>query len=180
MARNRILLLLAALLLAWQALPAADDEGEAMAGGGRIPCTDILAKSAEENGGAWATSFHASMTTDLTLAVIFPKNFQGEHEVELRLYTPGGDIYQSIRVPIAEAGRKAENRVVNGYPRAIQQVVPKPEAYLGTALLKVEIPFPVGGTLISSNSLYGQWRIEALVDQDKKPCGKPVYIQIEE
>ncbi len=178
MARHRILLL-AALLLALFAHLVAQAEDE-KASAGRIPCTDILAKSAEENGGAWATSFHASVTTDLTLAVIFPKNFQGEHEVEVRLYTPGGDLYQSIRMPIAEPGRKAENRIVNGYPRAIRQVVPKPEAYLGTALLKVEIPFPVGGTLISSNSLYGQWRIEALVDQDKKPCGKPVYIQIEE
>ena len=180
MARHRILLPLVVLLLALPAvLLAADSEQESLAGG-RIPCTDILAKSAEEHGGAWATSFHASQTTDLTLAVVFPKSLQGEHEVELRLYTPSGNLYQAIRVPIAEPGKKAENRIVKGYPMAVRQVVPKPEAYLGTAFLKVEIPFPVGGTLISSNSLYGQWRIEALVDQDKKPCGKPAYIQIEE
>jgi hypothetical protein len=179
MARYRIFLALTALLLTLPALLAAEAEEEALAGG-RIPCTRILAKSAEENGGAWSTSFHASRTTDLTVAVFFPKAFQGEHELELRFYTPRGNLYQSIRVPIAEPGRKAENRPVKGYPMAIRQVVPKPEAYLGTAFFSVEIPFPVGGTLISTNSLYGQWRIEALVDQDKKPCGKPAYLQIEE
>jgi hypothetical protein len=179
MARYCILLLVAALLFL-APLPAAEEQTEALAQG-KIPCLAILAKSVEENGGEWATSFHASQTTDLTLGIVFPSSIHGEHEVELRLYTPNGNLYQSLRVPVAAPGASTgANRTVKDYPMAIQQVVLKPVKYLGKPVYTAEVHFPVGGTLISSNSLYGQWRLEALLDAEKQLCGKPAYIQIEE
>lgn len=179
MAHHRILWpLLVLLLLA--PFSAAEEQEETLAQG-KIPCLAILAKSVEENGGDWATSFHASITTDLTLGVVFPSSIQGEHEVELRLYTPSGHLYQSIRVPVAAPGvSMGTNRTVKDYPMAIRQVVLKPVKYLGKPVYTAEVPFPVGGTLISSNTLYGKWRIEALLDSEKEPCGKPASIQIEE
>ena len=179
MARYLIQFLLASLLFV-APLSAAGEPEETQAEG-KIPCIAILAKSVEENGGYWATSFHASRTTDLTLGVALPSSLQGEHEVELRLYTPSGHLYQSIRVPVAAPGASTgTNRTVKDYPMAVRQVVLKPVKYLGRSVYTVEVPFPVGGTLISSNSLYGKWRIEALLDSEKEPCGKPASIQIEE
>jgi hypothetical protein len=171
------LLALMTALLAVSGILAAADVPEA---GGKIPCLVVLAKSAEEHGGTWASSFHASRTTDLTLAVVLPKTLEGEHEVELKIFTPRDNLYQSIRVPMAAPGKTPENRTVASYPMAIKQLRLAQEDYKGKPYYKAEISFPVGGTLITTNSLYGQWRIEAYLDGEKKPCGPPTYLQIEE
>jgi len=180
MARYRFILPVVALLLMLPAGSIAAAEEDPSLAAGRIPPIFILAKSAEEHNGAWASAFHASRTTDLTLAVILPGNTQGEHEVELRIFTPRGHLYQSIRVPLAPPGKSPENRTINGYPMAVPQVALKPEAYRGKTFLKAEIPFPVGGTQISTNSLYGRWRIEAYLDGNRKPSGDPTSLQIDE
>ncbi len=54
-------------------------------------------------------------------------------------------------------------------------VIPQEVSYLNQRFYRVDIPFPVGGTLITSNGLYGKWRITAHLDgaDDALRRGRP-------
>jgi hypothetical protein len=161
------------------AAPAAEPETDKALG--RPGCAWVLASSAEEHDGAFAKAFSATRTVDLTLTVLLPQSVAEEHVVELRIYTPTGNLYQSLAVPVAAPGRvKAENRTLPGYPRAKKQVLPKAFTYEQVSYYRVDIPFPVGGTLITSNGLYGGWRIAAHLDGSGEPCGKAALVTIAE
>lgn len=162
-------------LAAWAgaAAEAEEDTGPAV-------CVMILAGSAEETPGTWGTSFSATRTVDLTFSVVFRKNLRGEHLLELRVYTPQGNLYQTLSGQIAEPGKNAEKRLVPGYAMPRLQWVPIPISQGEKRGLKVDVPFPVGGTLIQTSSLYGQWRVEAYLDGGKIPCTRPLQFWITE
>lgn len=147
----------------------------ATTGAAEQPCASILAGSREETKESWGHSFSASRTTDVTFAVLLKEGFSGDHLLELRLFTPSGHLYQSIDVPIGET---AATRQVNGYARPLKVRKPQPTVHANGRYSRVEIPFPVGGTSISTNSLYGRWRVQAYLDGSTEPCGTPTYIQI--
>ncbi|MBP7866928.1 MAG: hypothetical protein KA419_13375 [Acidobacteria bacterium] len=153
---------------------------ETEASAGPATCVMILAGSAEETPGTWGTAFSATRTVDLTFTVVFRKNLRGEHLLELRVFTPQGDLYQSISGQVAEEGKKAEKRKVPGYAMPRLQWVPTPISHGDRRGLKVDVPFPVGGTLIQTSSLYGQWRVEAYVDGARIPCTEPLHFWITE
>lgn len=159
---------------------AAEDWAMENAADPHAKCVRVLAGSAEETPGTWGKLFSATKTVDITFSVIFRFNLRGEHLLELRIYTPQGELYQSIAGQVAEVGRTAEKRLVPGYSRPKLQWVPVPIAHGEKKGLKVDVPFPVGGTLIQSNSLYGQWRVEAYVDGSPVPCGEPLRFWITE
>jgi len=134
-------------------------------------CAAVEVSSGASAGAAGARPrFSVSKTLDLTFTVLFPATTSGEHELELRVFTPDGRLYRSIAVPLVDGTREATSRPVPGYPR------PVPEKALakvnrGTATYSAaSIPFPVGGTDIVSSGLYGQWRVQAHVDGADAPC----------
>ena len=143
------------------------------------PCVAILVASSEEtpkNG--WGTKFSATKTTDLTFTVLFLQGFTGEHIVELRVFTPRGFLYQSMSVPAAVAGLASGTRTVSGYPHPVPVKASSRFAYQGSTLWKVDVPFPVGGTEIGRNSLYGTWKAQAYLDGSPNPCGAATTFRI--
>jgi len=144
------------------------------------PCYMVLASSAEETGGRWASEFSAAKTVDLTLTVVLEKAPTKEQVLELRIFAPSGNLYQSLACPVALPGRKAELRPVPGYPRPKKQLVPRTLTYEGKRYYRVDFAFPVGGTMITSNGLYGKWQIVPYLDGQPIPCGKPALIAIRE
>lgn len=169
----RYFIILAGAVILWAACSPAAAAG--------IPCARIVFSSPEETPGTFSDHFSATHTVDMTVSILFnPRDMKTEHVVELRFYTPKGNLYQSIAVPVAAMGKQPETRMLADYPRAKAQVVPTIVVKKDVKYAKADFPFPVGGTLIVSNSLYGQWRVEAYVDGEAAPCGAPAYFYIYE
>lgn len=141
-------------------------------------CVTIVFASEQEHGGDVANVFSGSRTVDVTLGVLFPLDFGGKHKVEARLFTPRGFLYQSLAVPVAQPGDSEQNRNLVGYPNPLKTQEPKKFKYRGTEYWKVDVRFPVGGTLITSNSLYGNWTVQAFVDGSPSACSAPVPFAI--
>ena len=175
--RNIVTTLLIIGALALAVAGAAVEDEKVMA----KPCAYVLASSPEEHTNAYASKFSAGRTVDLTLSVLLPTTFTGEHRLALRVYTPNGSLYQELAVPVASPGtakaQGLQTRTLPGYPRAKKVVIPQEVSYL---FYRVDVPFPVGGTLITSNGLYGKWRITAHLDGADDACGAAAQIVITE
>jgi len=99
--------------------------------------------------------FSAHKIVDLELEVRFPKKLTGQHELELKIFTPKGNLYQSMSIPFSAD----EPEAVTGRKR-------RKATKVGTTL-------PVAGTSIVANSLYGRWKVEAFLDGAEKRCTRP-------
>jgi hypothetical protein len=103
-------------------------------------------------------TFSASAILDLKLEAAV----KGEHQVEFKIYTPNGHLYQSltaeVSAPEAKEGRRhreAKNRTASA-------------------------TLPVAGTTIVNSSLYGEWMVEAFLDGKREvACAKPLSFAIE-
>ena len=128
-------------------------------------------------------TFSATKVLDVQFAIIFSnqvaKQFSNAHDVEFRVYTPQGNLYQSITVPITnDPKRTGERHRVPGYPDLVPVQVLQPIKHGNGNGLFATVTLPVAGTPIISNSLYGQWRAEALVEDEIAPCAQPAYFVI--
>jgi hypothetical protein len=59
---------------------------------------------------------------------------------------------------------------VEGYPRPLKVQNARGQAH-GPDKLLVVAALPVGGTSITTASLYGEWQVEAYLDGAEQPCG---------
>jgi len=102
--------------------------------------------------------YSAARTLDLELGVLLRRDVPPDARVELRVYTPKGHLYQTLRaLPPAPTPPGASSRPAAGASRA-------PSAWTGT--------LPVAGTAIVNHSLYGEWRVEPHLDGSPRPCGE--------
>jgi hypothetical protein len=132
-------------------------------------------------------TFSSRDILDLTLRPRVRRVPEGDHLMELKVFTPSGFLYQSLTVPFAGGAVPATDgphaaapqlRPVPGYPRPleVQRLVPvrssgRPEYELGVRL-------PVAGTSITQSSLYGTWSVQAFLDGQAEPCGPPTRFTI--
>lgn len=134
-------------------------------------------KDADEREFGWpsAPTFSATGIMDLELAIIFSKSvaaqFNGVHFVEFRLYTPQGQLYESLSIPMTTDPRRAgERHRVPGYPDLVPVRVLKSINRGGGQGMFAKVTIPVAGTMIISNSLYGAWKAQAFVEDEIAPC----------
>lgn len=128
-------------------------------------------------------AFSATKVVDIQFAIIFSnqvaKQFANAHDVEFRVYTPLGNLYQSITIPITNDPKRAgERHRVPGYPDLIPVQVLQTINHGGGRGSFATVTLPVAGTPIVSTSLYGQWRAEALVEDEIAPCAQPAFFTI--
>ncbi len=143
------------------------------------PCVAILVGSSEETPrGGWGTKFSATRTTDLVFTALFLPGFTGEHLVELRVFTPKGFLYRSMTVPAVIEGPASGTRKVPRYPHPVRVKGGSKFSYQGSTLSKVDLTFPLGGTDIGKNSLYGTWRVQAHLDGAEEPCADATTFRI--
>jgi hypothetical protein len=126
-------------------------------------------------------TFSSRQTLDLLLRPRFRRNVPGEHVMQLKVFTPGGFLYQVITVPFAGdgAGTRAETsaapqtRVVPGYPRPleVQRLAPVRSSSTTRAEYELRARLPVAGTSITLSSIYGAWSVQAFLDGRAEPCG---------
>ena len=105
--------------------------------------------------------FSAANIMDLELEVRFPRKLTGQHELELKVYTPKGNLYQSMSIPFSAD----EEEPATGRMRRRTK--------------KVRATLPVAGTSIVTHSLYGKWKVEAFLDGADKRCTSPRSFVIE-
>jgi hypothetical protein len=130
-----------------------------------------------------ATTFSATKVTDIEFAIIFSPSiaaqFSNAHVVEFRVYTPQGNLYQSISIPItSNPARAGEKHRVAGYPDLIPVQVLTSINHGNGKGMYAKVTLPVAGTPIVSNSLYGGWRAEAVVEDEIAPCSQPAQFTI--
>lgn len=106
------------------------------------------------------TVVSAKAVEDLVFEVRLPKKLPDKPVLTLTVSLPDGFTYQVLDVPIAEEGKAPASRALRGYPHALQE---RAVIVRGSDRV-VEVSLPVGGTAISTNSLYGQWRVVATLD----------------
>ena len=180
--RRPIIPLAAALI---PALAAAAATAPPPLAAGAKPCLSLTAASAEEAQGAASQRFSASRTTDLTFRLYLDPALTGAHTVELRVFTPRGFLYRSLAVPVslgsgarASAASAGEERLIAGYPHPLKVHAATRDTLAGAAVQRVEVAFPVGGTDIVSNSVYGKWKVEPYLDGGATSCGPAATFRI--
>ena len=141
-------------------------------------CAAVLVGSDQLNAGAYATSFSATKVIDLDFSMLFApdsdKKFKGTHVLELRVFTPRGHLYESTSIPFtAEAAKKGGKEKIDRYPLPLPVEVLAETTYAKGKYLLVKTRVPVAGTPIVNNSLYGEWRAEAYLDDELLPCSIP-------
>ncbi len=103
-------------------------------------------------------TFSASAILDLKLEA----TVKGQHQLEFKVYTPKGHLYQSLAATMSAPAAKDGRR------------------HRETKKDSASATLPVAGTTIVNSSLYGEWKVEAFLDGVREmACAKPVSFVIE-
>jgi hypothetical protein len=147
-------------------------------------CTGVRVTASDRAVPPKNMTFSSRETLDLVLRPRLRQDFQGDHLMELKLFTPGGFLYQVIALPFVGAaapnarGQQTAaappppSRVVPGYPRPldVQRLVPvRTSGTRGEYELRARLP--VAGTSITLSSIYGTWSVQTFLDGQAEPCG---------
>jgi hypothetical protein len=129
------------------------------------------------------TQFSATQVTDIEFAIVFSSTvaaqFTNAHVVEFRVYTPQGNLYETISIPITNnPARAGEKHRIAGYPDLVPLQVLTSINHGGGRGMYAKVTLPVAGTPIVSNSLYGTWKAEAIVEDEIAPCSLPAQFTI--
>jgi hypothetical protein len=126
-------------------------------------------------------TFSSRQTLDLVLRPRVRQNVQGDHLMELKIFTPRGFLYQVIALPFVGGattnaqGQQAaapRTRVVPGYarPLEVQRLVPS-RGSARRSEYELRASLPVAGTSITLSSIYGTWSVQTFLDGQAEPCG---------
>ena len=100
--------------------------------------------------------FSAAEIMDIQFKTLVSRRLTGQHSLEFKVYTPKGNLYQSMTfqfdadAPIPEDARRRTRR-----------------------FQEVKAILPVAGTSIVTSSMYGIWRVEAFLDGANQRCSRP-------
>jgi hypothetical protein len=156
-----------------------------------LQCAAVRVTASDREAPPKDMTFSSRETLDLLLRPRVRQDLQGEHLMQLKVFTPGGFLYQVLTVPFvgaassggpgrpgwvtnraAEASEPLPPRVVPGFPRPleVQRLVPAGgSATRGEYELRARLP--VAGTSITLSSLYGTWSVQPYLDGGTEPCG---------
>ena len=109
--------------------------------------------------------FSASQILDLRFRIVMDSTMSGEHDLELKLYTPNGHLYQTLSATFNATGDEARSGSRRSPRRSRFQTIDK--------------ILPVAGTTIVTSSLYGKWNIAAHLDGAPAPCIPPKEFTID-
>jgi hypothetical protein len=172
---------LASLVLAAQAVGATVPGTVPSPGSNYGQCAGVRVTASDRAVPPKDMTFSSRETLDLVLRPRVRQNVQGDHLMELKIFTPRGFLYQVIALPFVGAaaqdahGQQAAappSRVVPGYPRAleVQRLVPA-RGSARRAEFELRASLPVAGTSITLSSIYGTWSVQTFLDGQAEPCG---------
>jgi hypothetical protein len=146
--------------------------------GGNNQCVTIHVSAPAGTHGQSGGGFSARLVDDLTVAVRFPGGVTDSHVLALDFATPKGFLYETVTVPVAAPNTAPRMRHLKGYPRPVRELVPRSVTSGGSTVHEVDVPFPVGGTMIVTDSLYGTWNVSPRLDGAEQPCAPPTSFGI--
>jgi hypothetical protein len=131
--------------------------------------------------------FWARSAEDLVFTIsLNPDAIDGTTVVHLRVMLPSGHLYQEAAYPVATASARSESgtpaieRRVKGYPYPIRErLLTEVQGDRGLEE-RLAVAFPVGGTQIVRNSLYGKWNVFGFLGDADQPCGEAASFVISE
>lgn len=171
-----VALVLASLLTAASAGAAEDNTVcAAISIGSDQPGTVLFVDGLESgNTLAWGATptISSAEIIDIDFVIGFDGPLTGDHLLELRIRTPNGHIFQTLTTPITTNAQSVGETSVAGFPRPLPVQLLEPESVRGRSLPSAEVPFPVGGTTIATNSLFGLWSVEPFLDGHSVACGE--------
>jgi len=106
----------------------------------RCEVTDVSSQQARRT--HWR--FRATRVVDLEIGARLVGRARGERLLRLRVYAPGGFLYQVFELPLeaSQVGKRS-----------------------------FEARLPVAGTSIMANGLYGRFKVVPYLDEQPRPCG---------
>jgi hypothetical protein len=123
--------------------------------------------------------FSATRILDVQFHVLAPRQLQGQHVLDIKVYTPKGHLYQALSTRFSAALNAPVARPLTvatlGSPGPVRTV-----RYQGLKRKLVSARLPVAGTHIVTHSLYGAWRIQPHLDGSLAPCGAGRSFSIEQ
>ena len=168
------MLMIGALVALAQAAPAilaADRERS------RDSCVAVVVGSPQlPASGRPRASFAASRILDVEFDAQLRQHATGPHLLELEVFTPRGHLYQTLAVPFTAPRLSRGARLVDGHPRPVPEQETRAVLRNGLRSYEVSAVLPVGGTAITSNALYGLWRVRPMLDG--QACGPTASFQI--
>ena len=168
------MLLMGAVLVLAQAAGAPAPEGlREDSRHGRRECVAIQVVSPQQPKPQPHPAFSATRILDVEFRAFLRRRLTGQHNLQLKVYTPKGHVYQVLTVPFTAPGHHPGKRRVDGYPQPLDEQEARLVRLEGAHRHQVSATLPVAGTSIMTNSLYGQWRVEPYLDGEAEPCGPP-------
>jgi hypothetical protein len=144
-------------------------------------CTGVRVTASDRAVPPRNMTFSSRETLDLLLRPRIRQDLPGEHLMQLKVFTPGGFLYQVITLPFVGAATDARGpspaapppRVVPGVPRPleVQQLAPVRGASATRSEYELSARLPVAGTSITMSSIYGTWSVQPYLDGGAEPCG---------
>jgi hypothetical protein len=145
-------------------------------------CIGVTAGSAAQRGRPVTPVFSATQVVDVDLEVLFSPaaalRLTGHHVVEVKIYSPKGNLYQSISIPFSFDRNRPLERRLDDYPEPVALRTPVARTYNRSRHYGVAVTLPVAGTPILNNSLYGLWTATAFIDGARSTCGAPMKFRI--
>jgi hypothetical protein len=133
--------------------------------------------------GDFTSTISAQAATDVNVWVLFTPGalarFSGDHEIELRLTTPHGYLYESRTLPVSsDKDKDGQEKPVVDYPFPVPYHVLQDLQIADGHFLAISADLPIAASPVTSYSLYGQWTAEAIVDDETVACSKPLTFTI--
>jgi len=124
--------------------------------------------------------FQATQVIDLEFSAGFRARLRGPHLLEFKVYTPNGKLYQTLVAPFTGEFPRREGRRVDGFPeplpeQGMRERVDRRHPSFRPGLFHLIATLPVAGTWIVTNSLYGQWRVDAYLDRGEAVIGSASF-----
>jgi hypothetical protein len=139
-------------------------------------CAAIVVTAPEAGSSARTKAFSATKILDLQLAALLRTRLQGDHTLEMKVYTPKGHLYQVLTVPFSGAAAgAARTRLVEGYPQPLPEQAMTAVRHEGVRRYSISARLPVAGTAIMTSSLYGRWRVDAHLDSALEACASKTF-----
>ena len=110
---------------------------------------------------ARAPRYSAAKVDDLEITATIAPQVRGGHRLALKVFTPRGHLYQTLRVPFTASSLPARG--------------PRPPS----RTQEVSARLPVSGTLIVTSSLYGRWSVVPYLGADGDACGRPLAFWVD-
>lgn len=125
---------------------------------GRSRCSRVYVSSAEiASTRRSRPKFSAAEILDIQLKARVSRKLTGNHALEFKIYTPNGNLYQSMKLQFDASQDPQSSASARGSSRYHE----------------VNTLLPVAGTSIVSSSMYGTWKVEAFLDGADQRCSRP-------